>query len=68
MTFMYNKQAPPAVAAPTIPAVSGAHVRDALRVIAVLALTAITAWVVYEAVSWQDEQQMIHEFQLGDRM
>jgi hypothetical protein len=64
MTFMYAKQA----AAPTIPAVSRSYVWGAGRVIVVLALMAATIWCAYEAVAWQDEQQMIHEFQLGDRM
>jgi hypothetical protein len=48
---------------------AGVYEKDkgALAVIGALVLTALSFWIVYEAIADQNEQQMINEIQLGDR-
>lgn len=57
----------PAAAVIATPRISTKALRRALRVGCAIALTAATGWIVYEAVGYQTEQQMISDFQLGDR-
>lgn len=49
------------------PILSAKDIRSALRIGGALILMAATAWIAYEAVTWQGEQQMIHEVRLGNQ-